>query len=100
MKDFDSTIHTIRSEDEPAHSAPKLDSLKEARDHLAEKTGPKMWRSLEDLAETPSFQEMLHRELPRQAAELGNVDRRRFLQLSGASLGLAGLADGHRTGTG
>ncbi len=92
MKDFDSTIHTIRSEDESASPAPeRLDSLQEARDRLAEKKGQKMWRSLEQLAETPSFQELLHRELPRQAAELGTVDRRRFLQLSGASLGIAGL---------
>lgn len=88
MKDFDSPIHTLRSEEEPK----RAETLSDVREHLTEKKGQKMWRSLEDLAETPSFQELLHREMPRQAAELGNVDRRRFLQLSGASLGLAGLA--------
>ena len=93
MKDFDSTIHTLRSEDESGQAAETLQEAREPSTVDGTEAGPtKMWRSLDDLAETPDFQEMLHRELPRQAAELGNVDRRRFLQLSGASLGLAGLA--------
>ena len=93
MKDFDSTIHTLRSEEEPGRAAETLQVAREHKAASAAEAGPqKMWRSLEELAESPSFQDMLHRELPRQAAELGTVDRRRFLQLSGASLGLAGLA--------
>ncbi len=52
----------------------------------------KLWRSLEELADTPGFREMLHREFPRHASEWDlSVDRRRFLQLSSASLALAGL---------
>src|SRR6516225_10105390 len=51
------------------------------------------WRSLEELAETPAFAAMLHREFPEQAAEWTNpVTRRQFLLLMGASLALAGVS--------
>jgi molybdopterin-containing oxidoreductase family iron-sulfur binding subunit len=51
-----------------------------------------MWRSLEELAVSPEFEELLHREFPRQATELEEgVDRRRFLQLMSASLALGGI---------
>ncbi|MEM8995752.1 MAG: TAT-variant-translocated molybdopterin oxidoreductase, partial [Acidobacteriota bacterium] len=89
MKNLDSQTHTVSSMD--GADAPGADSLEEAREKLSASRGPNYWRSLEELAEKPGFQDMLAREFPRQAAEWGNVDRRRFLQLSGASLGLAGL---------
>jgi len=58
--------------------------------------GPDFWRSLEEYAETPEFSEMLGREFPRHASEWdgddNGVSRRRFLELSGASLSLAGLS--------
>ncbi len=58
----------------------------------AEKTGPEYWRSLEELAGTPDFQEALHREFPKGASEwLDSVSRRGFLKVMGASLGLAGM---------
>ncbi|MEM9597808.1 MAG: TAT-variant-translocated molybdopterin oxidoreductase, partial [Acidobacteriota bacterium] len=72
-------------------NATETSALASARDSLRGPRGKTVWRSLEELAEKPSFQEMLQREFPRHAAEWGNVDRRRFLQLSGAGLGLAGL---------
>ncbi len=54
--------------------------------------GPEFWRSLEELAQTPQFQELLAREYPQgTAAWLAGVDRRQFLKLMGASLALAGL---------
>lgn len=66
--------------------------LQDIRARLAEKRGQAYWRSLEELAETPEFEEFLHKEFPRQAAPmLSAVDRRGFIKLLGASLALAGL---------
>ena len=49
--------------------------------------------SLEELAATPAFEEMLRREFPEQASEWANpITRRQFLLLMGASLALAGLS--------
>lgn len=50
------------------------------------------WRSLEALADTPEFRAMVEREFASQAPQLLHpTTRRQFLQLMGASLGLAGL---------
>jgi MoCo/4Fe-4S cofactor protein with predicted Tat translocation signal len=58
----------------------------------AEKTGPEYWRSLEELAGSPAFQDALHREFPKGASEwLDKASRRGFLKVMGASLGLAGM---------
>ncbi len=52
----------------------------------------RMWRSLDELAATPEFEEMLHREFPRGASEWTNeLHRRDFLLLMGSSVALAGL---------
>jgi len=61
---------------------------------LDQATGKTYWRSLEELANTPAFEEMLHREFPENATEWAGDEpsRRRFLTLMGASLALAGLA--------
>jgi MoCo/4Fe-4S cofactor protein with predicted Tat translocation signal len=59
---------------------------------LKETKGPEYWRSLEELAGSPEFQNMLHREFPKGASEwLDSVSRRGFLQLMGASLAMAGM---------
>src|SRR5512143_3363903 len=62
-------------------------------DRLNGKTGKEYWRSLDELADTPEFNELLHREYPRYAAVLDSgMSRRQFLKLLGASLALAGLS--------
>ncbi len=58
---------------------------------LANQRGPRFWRSLEELADSPGFRAWLRTEHP-QLAEVGSLDRRDFLKLLGASLALAGLA--------
>ncbi len=57
-------------------------------------TGKKYWRSLGQLSDTPEFRGWLEREFPQGAAEFegGDVSRRSFLQLMGASMALAGLS--------
>ncbi len=52
---------------------------------------PPMWRSLDQLADTPEFRRFVDAEFPTVADSLLTVDRRHFLQLMGASLALAGL---------
>jgi len=60
---------------------------------LTEKAAEKRyWRSLEELAGTAEFDELLHTEFPPNADEMpDDHSRRRFLQLAAASMGLAGL---------
>jgi MoCo/4Fe-4S cofactor protein with predicted Tat translocation signal len=66
--------------------------LDAARARVAETQGAEYWRSLEELAGSPDFQEMLHREFPKGASEwLDSVSRRGFLKLMGASLAMAGM---------
>src|SRR6202021_117419 len=68
--------------------APLRDQINEAN----EKTGPEYWRSLEELAGSPAFQEALHREFPKGASEwVDSVSRRGFLKVMGASMALAGM---------
>jgi MoCo/4Fe-4S cofactor protein with predicted Tat translocation signal len=95
-----------------AKAGPSRLDLAAVRERLAAiggRGGPELWRSLDELAETPEFVELLHREFPRHAAEWldepgdsgnpgdpgdssqGGVSRRAFFQLAGASLALAGL---------
>src|ERR1700690_2434469 len=67
--------------------------LAAVRAKLRSKSGKQYWRTLEELADDPHFEELLHREFPRQASEWDDaVDRRDFLKLMAASLAFAGLA--------
>ncbi|MGA9968206.1 MAG: TAT-variant-translocated molybdopterin oxidoreductase [Terriglobales bacterium] len=67
-------------------------NLETARAQIAGTKGPEYWRSLEELAGSAEFQEMMHREFPKGASEwLDSVSRRGFLKLMGASLAMAGM---------
>src|SRR6267154_2713143 len=56
-------------------------------------SGKTYWRSLEELADSPVFEEFVQREFPQAAEEWNDpVERRTFLKLMGASLALAGLS--------
>jgi molybdopterin-containing oxidoreductase family iron-sulfur binding subunit len=55
--------------------------------------GKKYWRTLEELADTEAFRELMRREFPEQADVWPDaLSRRHFLALMGASLALAGLS--------
>ncbi len=66
--------------------------LEAIRERLRSGGGQQFWRSLDELADTPAFRELVAREFPQGAAELNDpVSRRTFLKLVGASLALAGV---------
>jgi molybdopterin-containing oxidoreductase family iron-sulfur binding subunit len=66
--------------------------LSTVKAQIEQTTGPEYWRSLEELAGSEEFQEMLHREFPKGASEwMDSFSRRGFLKTMGASLALAGL---------
>jgi MoCo/4Fe-4S cofactor protein with predicted Tat translocation signal len=56
-----------------------------------ELAGPKYWRSLDELADTPGFREHMAREFPEGASGMEGVDRRQFMRLMAASFALGGL---------
>src|SRR5436305_291914 len=86
---------------QPGQSTPepprrKLE-LSAVREQLATVHGREYWRSLEELAGPPEFQDLVEREFPRQAVGWSDDEdpvagRRNFLKLMGASLALGGLA--------
>ncbi len=65
-----------------------------SQEPVAVPTGRAYWRSLDHLADTPEFRDWIERRFPASMSELlaGGIDRRNFLQLMAASIGLAGLA--------
>ncbi len=71
--------------------SPRLD-LHAVREKLQGKTGDQLWRSLEELAESPEIQDLLKNEFPQTGSDWRTpLDRRNLFKLMGASLGLAGL---------
>ena len=83
----------IKREDVCPSQKGKLDLASvRAQIEQAGTAGPEYWRSLEELAGSPDFQEALHREFPKGASEwVDSVSRRGFLKVMGASMALAGM---------
>lgn len=66
--------------------------IETAQARLAGMTGKRYWQTVDELADTPEFQEALEREFPQHASEwVDSVSRRGFMKLMGASIALAGL---------
>ncbi|HTJ78817.1 MAG TPA: TAT-variant-translocated molybdopterin oxidoreductase [Rariglobus sp.] len=63
-----------------------------------ELTGPRYWRSLDELSQTEGFKAQVAREFPEGSSSMEGVDRRQFFKLMAASfaLGGVGLAAGCR----
>jgi len=85
----------VKKEDVCPSKKGKLDLasvLAEIENAESKVSGPEYWRSLEELAGSPAFQEALHREFPKGASEwVDSVSRRGFLKVMGASMALAGM---------
>jgi molybdopterin-containing oxidoreductase family iron-sulfur binding subunit len=83
----------LNHDEEAAPQAARKLDVAGVRALLEKSHGREYWRSLEDLAQTDAFQDLMHREFPRYASEWDDGDsRRNFIKLMGASLALAGLA--------
>jgi MoCo/4Fe-4S cofactor protein with predicted Tat translocation signal len=68
-------------------------TLAAIRQELRGAKGKKLWRSIDELADTAEFRAAVEREFPGSAQEwIDPVSRRGFLKLMGASMALAGLA--------
>jgi MoCo/4Fe-4S cofactor protein with predicted Tat translocation signal len=77
----------------PAARGPREGIPSGVQDAGGPKAGKTYWRSLEELADSPVFEEFVQREFPQAAEEWNDpVERRTFLKLMGASLALAGLS--------
>lgn len=86
-------ISPLNHDEEAAPQAARKLDVAGVRALLEKSHGREYWRSLEDLAQTDAFQDLMHREFPRYASEWDDGDsRRNFIKLMGASLALAGLA--------
>ena len=67
--------------------------LEVIRARLTQARGPAFWRELEAVAEEPALRGLLEREFPALFARTGpGLERRDFLRLMGASLGVMGIA--------
>src|SRR5438270_10879293 len=83
----------MNNNEHPNGTTGKPLNLAAVRARLDGARGQQYWRSLDEVAETPEFQEMLHREFPEGASEwFDDLSRRSFFKMAAASLALAGLS--------
>ena len=67
-------------------------NLDTIREKLDANEGKQLWQSLEELADSEGFDELIEKEFPSHIAPLEHsVDRRNFMKLLGASLAFGGL---------
>src|SRR5205823_4617057 len=84
--DRDSAVARLRGVP-PMKAQLDLDAIRARLDGVR---GQHYWRSLEEVAQTKEFQEMMHREFPAGASEWWDgLNRRNFLKLAAASLALS-----------
>jgi len=63
------------------------------RDKILQKSGKDYWRSVEEFADAPEFEEFVKNEYPQHAEEWEDgLSRRNFIKVMGASLAFAGLS--------
>ena len=77
----------IEQEHVPARPKRFFDHL---REQLEREDGRRAWQSLEEIADTQAFRDMVRAEFP-AAYEASGESRREFMRMMGASLALAGL---------
>lgn len=58
---------------------------------MANQSGPRYWRSLDELSQTPEFIAQVQREFGPEASEMNEVDRRHFFKIMAASFALGGV---------
>jgi MoCo/4Fe-4S cofactor protein with predicted Tat translocation signal len=89
MAEQSSTVQVVNT------ISPAKMTLAEVRAKLDGKTGKRFWKNLDELSDSPQFQELMQEEFPRQAGAgewVDSVSRRGFMKVMGASFALAGLA--------
>src|ERR1700710_2385345 len=100
MKTFTGTDQAMDVKAEPIQPqivnkiSPAKMTLAAVRAKLDGKSGKRYWKNLDELADTPEFQELMQEEFPRQAGAgewVDAVSRRGFLKVMGASFALAGV---------
>jgi MoCo/4Fe-4S cofactor protein with predicted Tat translocation signal len=80
-------ITSVSETQQDLASSPKVDRVQRSQGY---------WRSLNELDQTPEFQQFVEREFPQAASEFpSGVSRRRWLQLMSASIALGGAAGCH-----
>jgi len=76
----------------PPSGRRRAEELASIRRRSTRSRGPRYWRSLEELADSPDLAAVLREEFPREAAAWpADLDRRGFLRLAAASMAMAGL---------
>src|SRR3954447_24184447 len=76
---------------EPTREPQKID-WSAVRARLSNAKGPLYWRTFEELAETPEFQDAIRQEFPAFTDVLDSASRRNFLKLASVTRAMAGIS--------